>query len=79
MKSDPPQALISDILDRWSTLKKLPAGGGELINLPPDETIACVRKKIELDLEYIDMWSLRLDFEILLRTIPAVLKGSGAA
>ncbi|MGO9126861.1 MAG: sugar transferase [Terriglobales bacterium] len=34
---------------------------------------------MQLDLEYIDMWSLRLDFEILLRTIPAVLKGSGAA
>ena len=36
-------------------------------------------KWMQLDLEYIDMWSLRLDFEILLRTIPAVLKGSGAA
>jgi len=31
-----------------------------------------------LDLTYIDQWSLRLDFQILLRTIPAVLKGSGA-
>ena len=34
---------------------------------------------MELDLQYIDKWSLWLDFEILLRTIPAVLKGSGAA
>jgi len=32
-----------------------------------------------LDLKYIDQWSLRLDFQILLKTIPAVLKGSGAA
>lgn len=31
MKSDPPQILLSDILDRWMTLKKLPAGGAELI------------------------------------------------
>jgi len=35
-------------------------------------------KWMELDLQYIDKWSLRLDFEILLRTIPAVLRGSGA-
>jgi len=34
---------------------------------------------MELDLQYIDRWSLWLDFEILLRTIPAVLRGSGAA
>ncbi len=32
-----------------------------------------------LDLEYIDRWSLGLDFRILLRTIPAVLTGKGAA
>jgi len=36
-------------------------------------------KWMELDLQYIDKWSLWLDLEILLRTIPAVLKGSGAA
>ena len=34
---------------------------------------------IELDLEYIDQWSLTLDWQILLRTIPAVLKGKGAS
>jgi exopolysaccharide biosynthesis polyprenyl glycosylphosphotransferase len=34
---------------------------------------------MELDLQYIDKWSLWLDFEILLKTIPAVLRGSGAA
>ncbi len=32
-----------------------------------------------LDLEYIDRWSLGLDFRILLRTIPAVITGRGAA
>jgi len=36
-------------------------------------------KWMELDLQYVRKWSLRLDFEILARTIPAVLKGSGAA
>jgi exopolysaccharide biosynthesis polyprenyl glycosylphosphotransferase len=34
---------------------------------------------MELDLLYIEKWSLWLDFQILLQTIPAVLKGTGAA
>ena len=34
---------------------------------------------MQLDLQYIDQWSLWLDLKILVRTVPAVLKGSGAA
>jgi exopolysaccharide biosynthesis polyprenyl glycosylphosphotransferase len=34
---------------------------------------------IALDLRYIDQWSLGLDLLILVRTIPAVVKGTGAA
>jgi exopolysaccharide biosynthesis polyprenyl glycosylphosphotransferase len=34
---------------------------------------------IQLDLQYIDNWSLALDFKILCKTVPVVLKGSGAA
>lgn len=34
---------------------------------------------MELDLQYIDQWSLKLDFEILLKTVPAVLRGTGAS
>ena len=33
---------------------------------------------VKLDLDYIDRWSLALDFKILLRTIPAVIMGLGA-
>lgn len=33
---------------------------------------------VKLDLEYIDNWSLWLDFKILCLTIPAVLSGNGA-
>ena len=33
---------------------------------------------ITLDLKYIDEWSLRLDFVLLLKTVPAVLSGRGA-
>jgi exopolysaccharide biosynthesis polyprenyl glycosylphosphotransferase len=34
---------------------------------------------VQLDLDYIDRWSLLLDASILLRTLPAVLKGTGAS
>jgi lipopolysaccharide/colanic/teichoic acid biosynthesis glycosyltransferase len=34
---------------------------------------------MEMDMQYIDKWSLWLDLKILVRTIPAVLKGAGAA
>jgi lipopolysaccharide/colanic/teichoic acid biosynthesis glycosyltransferase len=34
---------------------------------------------MELDLQYIDSWSLSLDFDILFKTVPAVLKGTGAS
>ncbi len=34
---------------------------------------------MELDMEYIDHWSIWLDFKILFQTIPVVLRGTGAA
>ena len=34
---------------------------------------------MELDLQYIDSWSLSLDFDILLKTLPAALRGTGAS
>jgi exopolysaccharide biosynthesis polyprenyl glycosylphosphotransferase len=33
---------------------------------------------MELDLRYVDQWSIWLDLQILCKTIPAVLRGSGA-
>ena len=36
------------------------------------------RDWVRLDLQYIDTWSIWLDLVILLRTIPAVLRGTGA-
>jgi lipopolysaccharide/colanic/teichoic acid biosynthesis glycosyltransferase len=32
---------------------------------------------VKLDLDYIDNWSLLLDFKILLKTVPAAFKGTG--
>ncbi len=37
------------------------------------------RKWMELDLEYIDNWSLGLDLKILLKTVPTVISGRGAS
>lgn len=37
------------------------------------------QKWMELDMEYIDKWSLWLDLKIILKTVPAVLKGAGAS
>ena len=34
-------------------------------------------RSVEQDLEYIDTWSLWLDFKIIARTVPAVLGGTG--
>jgi lipopolysaccharide/colanic/teichoic acid biosynthesis glycosyltransferase len=34
---------------------------------------------MEMDLQYIDNWSLSLDFDILFKTLPAVLRGDGAS
>lgn len=33
---------------------------------------------VRLDLQYVETWSLKLDLAILFRTLPAVLRGSGA-
>jgi exopolysaccharide biosynthesis polyprenyl glycosylphosphotransferase len=37
------------------------------------------RRWMELDLEYIDHWSMALDWKIMLKTIPIVLVGRGAS
>lgn len=41
-------------------------------------TTAQLRRRVELDLEYIERWSLWLDLSILLRTIAIVLRGTNA-
>ncbi|MBB6678767.1 sugar transferase [Cohnella lubricantis] len=35
-------------------------------------------ERVDLDIQYIERWSLALEFKILLKTIPTVVKGSGA-
>jgi exopolysaccharide biosynthesis polyprenyl glycosylphosphotransferase len=36
------------------------------------------KRWVELDVEYIERWSLKKDIEILIKTIPAVITGKGA-
>ena len=40
--------------------------------------ISDFKEWVRLDLEYIDNWSIWLDLQILLLTLPAVLRGTGA-
>jgi lipopolysaccharide/colanic/teichoic acid biosynthesis glycosyltransferase len=44
----------------------------------PTPTIAHIRRRVECDLWYIDNWSLRLDVEIIGRTIFEVMRGRNA-
>lgn len=41
--------------------------------------VASFDEWVRLDLEYIDTWSLANDLKILLKTIPAVMRGTGAS
>lgn len=41
-------------------------------------TIRTMRERVDLDLAYVDDWSLRQDLRILLKTIPTVLSARGA-
>jgi lipopolysaccharide/colanic/teichoic acid biosynthesis glycosyltransferase len=40
--------------------------------------VAAFEERVRLDTEYIDQWSLWLDLKILLNTIPAVIRRTGA-
>jgi Undecaprenyl-phosphate glucose phosphotransferase len=44
----------------------------------PTPTVEEIRRRVEFDLWYIDHWSLRLDFLIILRTIFEVMRGRNA-
>ena len=64
---------------KWQVrLRKLQAGGPDPLMVSGRNQISDFREWVRLDLQYIDNWSLWLDFKIILRTIPVVLMGRGA-
>ncbi|MEI3568497.1 MAG: sugar transferase [Akkermansia muciniphila] len=46
--------------------------------MPDAATSGNFEKLVELDMKYIDNWSLWLDIKLLLKTVPAVLFARGA-
>ncbi len=63
------EKLVNEIHGYAERLAILPGVTGlAQINLPPDETIDCVRRKLVLDLEYIQTATFGLDMRILLCT-----------
>jgi len=62
--------LVRKIPDYAERLAVLPGVTGlAQINLPPDETTDCVRRKLVLDIEYIETASWGLDLRILICTV----------
>ncbi|MBI4446468.1 MAG: sugar transferase [Acidobacteria bacterium] len=76
-----PRPVFADELDRfefWHARKlSVRAGVTCLWQVKGRNKIADFDEWVRLDLEYIDQWSLWLDFKILLRTLWVVLKGTG--
>ena len=76
----PRPPLVTDILsfDYWHRRKlSVKPGLTCLWQVNGRNEISDFDEWMRLDLEYIDKWSLWLDFKILLKTIPAVLRGTG--
>ena len=63
--------------ERWQRRRLSMRPGLTCIWQVTDRNRATFEKWMEYDLDYIDHWSLWLDFKIALQTIPAVLKGTG--
>jgi len=62
--------LAEQIPGYWNRLAVLPGITGlAQINLPPDETVDCVRKKLQLDLEYIEHANWWLDERMFVWTL----------
>jgi exopolysaccharide biosynthesis polyprenyl glycosylphosphotransferase len=63
--------------ERWQRRRLSMRPGLTCIWQVTDRNRATFEKWMEYDLNYIDHWTLWLDFKIALQTIPAVLKGTG--
>jgi len=74
----PPLQIEFDEFDSWHRRKlSVKPGLTCLWQVSGRNDISEFNKWAELDLKYIDNWSIWLDLKILLSTIPAIIKGSG--
>lgn len=74
----PPLAVEVDKYERWQRRRLSMKPGLTCLWAIRGRTLIPFEQWMAMDLEYIDNWSLALDLEILVRTIPAVLSGRGA-
>src|ERR1700752_109902 len=67
-------------VDRYEQRQRARPGitGWAQVNQPYDTSVDSVRRKVELDLEYIRRQSVLEDVRILLRTLPVMLGTKGA-
>jgi Undecaprenyl-phosphate glucose phosphotransferase len=74
--------LFEDVVDRYAARHKVKPGmtGWAQVNGWRGETntIGAIQKRVELDLYYIDNWSVWFDLKILLRTALVILRADGA-
>lgn len=74
----PPIASEVDRYELWERRRlSMKPGITCLWQLQPDRNRIPFRRWMEMDLEYIDNWSLWLDFKIILKTLRAVVAGYG--
>lgn len=76
----PRPALVSEVAQySWHQRRRLSVKPGMTgLSQVSGRSELSFRDTVDLDLYYIDQWSLLLVFRILLRTVPAVLAGRGA-
>jgi lipopolysaccharide/colanic/teichoic acid biosynthesis glycosyltransferase len=65
--------------ERWQRRRLRLQPGLTGLWAPKGRSQLSFRRWRELDVEYIDHWSIMLDWQILLKTIPVVLLGRGAS
>ena len=72
-------SILDREIDGYTNRLKVPPGvtGFAQLNLPADEVIADVRRKIALDFEYIEQASVCFDFLLVLATLGRAMKFSG--
>jgi lipopolysaccharide/colanic/teichoic acid biosynthesis glycosyltransferase len=75
----PPLQVEVDKYERWQRRRLSMKPGLTCLWAVRGRTLIPFEQWMEMDLEYIDNWSLGLDLQILVKTFPAVFSGRGAS